>query len=165
MVDHATERTNIMASPDQCFAAATDFENYPLWASDIKHAKVLNHDDQGRAIDVEYTVAAMGRSTSCILRYAYGSDPLRLSWQMKSSDAITRMDGEYEFKPVLDDLVGQKGRAGSDTIHGDTTEVSYHLAVELAVPLSGFVKRRVESRIMQVALDDLKAYIEASAHG
>jgi len=39
--------------------------------------------------------------------------------------------------------------------------VSYQLAVELAVPLPGFLKRRAESRIMHTALDELKAYIEA----
>jgi len=34
------------------------------------------------------------------------------------------------------------------------------LAVELAIPLPGFVKRRAEGRIMHAALDDLQARLE-----
>ena len=34
---------------------------------------------------------------------------------------------------------------------------------ELVVPLPGFVKRRAEGRIMQTALRDLKARVEAVA--
>ena len=139
----------IMASPQQCFDAATDFEQYPRWAHDVKKAKILARDDEGRAVDVEFQVTAMGRSTTYTLRYFYGTDPLRLAWRLKQGDATTRLDGEYEFLPVPGD--------------GETTEVAYQLSVELAVPLPGFVKRRAESRIVQTALDELKAYVEAGA--
>ena len=148
MVDQATERTTIMASPERCFDAATDFEQYPRWARDIKSARILARDRDGQAVDVEYQVTAMGRSTTYTLRYFYGSDPLRLAWRLQRGDATSRLDGEYTFVPV-------PGEA-------DTTEVSYQLSVELAVPLPGFVKRRAESRIMSTALDELKAYVEAA---
>ena len=148
MVDQATERTTIMASPRQCFDVATDFERYPKWAGDIKEARILHRDSSGRAVDVEFRVAAMGRSAAYTLRYFYGKDPLRLAWRLQRGDATARLDGEYEFRPVA----GESG----------ITEVVYHLAVELAVPLPGFVKRRAESRIMQTALDELKAYVEAA---
>ncbi len=147
MVDQATQRTTIMASPERCFDAAIDFEQYPRWAHDIKEARIVARDRDGRAVDVEYRVTAMGRSTTYTLRYFYGSEPLRLAWRLQRGDATTRLDGEYEFVPV-------RGEA-------DTTEVTYHLAVELAVPLPSFVKRRAESRIVQTALDELKAYVEA----
>lgn len=159
MLSHATERTTIMVPSRRCFAAVTDFENYPSWASDIKHAEVLSRDSRGLAVDVEYRAAAMGRSTSYVLRYFYGSDPLRLAWRLRRSDAVTRLDGEYEFKPApVEDQSDPDGEAA-----GEVTEVVYHLAVELAVPLPGFVKRRAETRIMHVALGDLKAHVEASA--
>ena len=149
MVDQATERTTIMASPERCFRAATDFEQYPRWARDIKEARIVATDREGRAVDVEYRVAAMGRSTTYTLRYFYGSDPLRIAWRLQSGDATSRLDGEYQFVPVPGET--------------DTTEVTYHLAVELAVPLPSFVKRRAESRIMHTALDELKVYVEAGA--
>ena len=147
MVDQATQRTTIMASPERCFNAATDFEQYPCWAHDIKEARIVARDRDGQAVDVEYQVTAMGRSTNYTLRYFYGSDPLRLAWRLQRGDATTRLDGEYSFVPVPGET--------------DVTEVSYELAVELAVPLPGFVKRRAESRIMQTALDELRAYVEA----
>ena len=149
MVDQATHCTTIMASPQECFDAATDFERYPRWARDIKEAKVIARDRSGRAVDVEFRVTAMGRSTAYTLRYFYGTDPLRLAWRLQQGDATNRLDGEYEFCPVTGDA--------------NATEVTYHLAVELAVPLPGFVKRRAESRIMHTAVEELKAYVEAAA--
>lgn len=148
MVDQATERTTIMASPERCFAAAVDFERYPDWAADIKAATVLSRDDEGRAVDVEFRAAAMGRSTTYTLRYFYGSNPLRLAWRLQSGDATKRLDGEYEFLPVDGDP--------------ETTEVVYHIAVDLAVSLPGFLKRRAEARIVHTALHELKAHVEAS---
>jgi len=148
MVDQATERTTIMAAPERCFEVAIDFERYPDWAADIKEASVLSRDDRGRAVDVEFRAAAMGRSTTYTLRYFYGSNPLRLAWRLQRGDATRRLDGEYEFLPLEGDA--------------DSTEVVYHLAVDLVVSLPGFVKRRAEARIMHTALDELKARVETT---
>lgn len=148
MVDQATARTTVAASPERCFAVATDFESYPQWATDIKSARVLSRDHAGRAVDVEFRAAAMGRSTTYVLRYFYGDDPLRLAWRLQRGDVTRRLDGEYEFLPVEGDP--------------DATEVVYQLAVDLAVPLPGFVKRRAEARIVHTALDDFTRRVEAS---
>jgi ribosome-associated toxin RatA of RatAB toxin-antitoxin module len=147
MVDQATEQTTIAASPVRCFEAAIDFERYPDWASDVKMARVLSRDDDGRAVDVEFRAAAMGRSTTYTLRYFYGANPLRLAWRLQRGDLTRRLDGEYEFLPVDADQ--------------RTTEVVYHLAVDLSVPLPGFVKRRAEARIVRTALDDFTAYVQS----
>ena len=148
MVDQTTVRTTIAASPEDCFAAATDFERYPDWASDVKMARILSRDDQGRAVDVEFRAAAMGRSTTYTLRYFYGSNPSRLAWRLQSGDITRRLDGEYEFLPVPNDP--------------ESTEVVYHLAVDLSVPLPGFVKRRAEARIVRTAVSDFTRHVEAS---
>jgi hypothetical protein len=42
------------------------------------------------------------------------------------------------------------------------TEVTYHLEVEMKVPLPGFIKMRAQSRIMSIALRDLKARVESA---
>jgi len=42
----------------------------------------------------------------------------------------------------------------------DRTRVTYHLAVDLVVPLPGFVKRRAESKIVHTALRELRAHVE-----
>ncbi len=149
MSDQATQRATINASPERCFAIASDFAGYPAWAHDVKQATVLSLDADGRGNEVEYRAAAMGRSVSYVLRYNYGSNPLRLSWRLMRGDIVNRLEGEYEFAPVEGDP--------------NLTEVTYHLVVDLAMSLPGFVKRRAEARIMHTALDELKAAAERDA--
>ena len=148
MSDHAAERTEIDASPEACFAVALDFERYTEWATDVKEVNIVAHDDLGRGGDVSYRVAAMGRSTSCTLRYSYGSNPLRMSWRLIEGDVMERIDGEYEFVPVGD---------------GSLCEVRYYVSVDMLVPLPGFVKRRAEAKILHTAMDDLKKRVESAS--
>ena len=55
----------------------------------------------------------------------------------------------YEFLPVSSDP--------------SSTEIVYHLAVDLSVPLPGFVKRRAEARIVRTAVNDFTTYVESGA--
>jgi ribosome-associated toxin RatA of RatAB toxin-antitoxin module len=149
MTDQASQRAIIQAPAERCFAVASDFERYPQWASDIKQATVVSRDVEGRGSEVEYRAAALGRSSSYVLRYNYGSNPLRMSWRLMRGDLMHRLDGEYVFSPVDGDP--------------DATEVTYDLSVDLVVPLPGFVKRRAEARIMHAALDELKSAVESGS--
>lgn len=147
MADQAIQRTTISASPERCFAAAIDFESYPGWARDIKEARVVARDDQGRATAVAYRAAAMGRSTNYTLQYDYTDAPERLGWVLVQGDIMRRLDGDYRFAAIEGDP--------------DATDVTYRLTVELVVPLPGFVKRRAEAIIMNTALRELKAHVES----
>lgn len=148
MTDHAHESTIIDASPEQCFQIAVDFGRYPEWATDVKSVEVLRMDLDGRGGDVNFRAAALGRSTTYTLRYYYGSNPLRVAWRQVDGDITRQLDGEYEFAPV----------DGAP----DRTLVTYHLDVELLVPVPGFVKRRAEARIIRTALEDLRRRVETS---
>lgn len=149
MAEHASEHTTIAASPALCWQVATDFDAYPEWAKDIKEAEVVHRDLDGRASVVRFRAAAMGRSTTYLLGYDYAGEPERLAWHLLDGDIERRLEGSYAFQAVDGDP--------------DLTEVDYELTAELKVPLPGFVKRRAEARIMQTALRDLKARIEAVA--
>jgi uncharacterized membrane protein len=146
MADQATQRTIISASPAQVWEVLTDFDGYPTWAHDLKSATVVSRDDEGRARDVAFRAAAMGRSTSYTLRYDYGGAPKVLAWALVEGDITRKLDGSYELLPVDSDP--------------DRTEVVYHLEVDLLVPLPGFVKRRAEGRIMSAALRHLRSHLE-----
>ena len=146
MTDHASQHTIVRATPKHCYEAVLDVERLPEWAPDIKEAKVLVRDDQGRPGDVAFRAAAMGRSTTYTLRYSYGSNPLRISWRLVESDLLERMSGEYEFFPV----------SGDD----GATRVVYDLDVDLLIRLPGFVRRRLEAKVVHAAINDLKARIE-----
>ena len=151
MADQASQRTIIAASPQQLFEVVTDFDHYTQWIRDLKSVEVTERDEQGRAVEVRYRAAAMGRSTSYTLRYDYTNAPRELPWKLVNGDIMRRLDGAYEFHPVEGD--------------GDRTDVEYSLTVELIVPLPAFVKRRAESKIMHNALRELKAHVENKATG
>jgi hypothetical protein len=145
MAEQAREQTTINASVERCYGTLVDFESYPEWAGDLKQATVIDYDDQERPVVVEYRAAAMGRSTTYQLKYDYEGAPNRLSWNLLSGDLERELDGAYLLQP---------GAAP------DTTDVVYELAVDLIVPIPGFVKRRAEARIIKTALSELKARVE-----
>lgn len=145
MPEQATERMTVEASPERCFEVAIDFDRYPEWAADIKSVTVDERDGDGRGTLVTFRAAAFGRSTSYTLRYDYVDAPHTLAWVQERGDLTSRLDGEYVFDP-----------AGEGS-----TDVTYHLVVELKVPIPGFVKRRAEGRIMGTALRELKARVES----
>lgn len=148
MTDQATEHTVIHAPLEHCYAVAADVERYPEWATDVKEARVVSHDDQGRPLDVAFRTAAMGRSTSYTLRYDYSQAPNRLSWVQVEGDITRKLDGAYEF---------------SESASGpNSTDVAYTIEVDLVVPLPGFVKRRGEAKILRTALPELKQRVETT---
>src|SRR4051794_40137721 len=148
MADQATQRATIAVPPERLFEVVTDFERYTDWARDLKSVEVLSRDEEGRAVEVRYRAAAMGRSTSYTLRYDYAGAPGTLPWRLVQGDIMRRLDGAYEFSPVEGDPT--------------RTDVVYRLTVELIVPLPAFVKRRAEAKIMHNALRELKAHVESA---
>jgi uncharacterized membrane protein len=132
MAETATEIITIDASPDRVWGIAIDLERYPEWARDIKAVTIHGTDDEGRPTEVEFRASALGRSTHYTLRYIYDDDPRVLGWTMVRGDIQRAIDGTFTFVPTAD----------------GKTEVRYDLAIDLVVPLPGFVKRRAEVRIL-----------------
>jgi uncharacterized membrane protein len=146
MADQTTQHMVVGASPQRTWEVLTDFENYPDWAHDLKSAQVLERDDEGRASTVAFRAAAMGRSTSYTLRYDYTKAPDVLAWRLIRGDITRKLDGAYELAAVDGEP--------------DQTSVTYHLEVDLLVPLPGFVRRRAEARLLATALRHLRSYLE-----
>lgn len=146
MADVARQEATIAATADDLWAVLVDFERYPTWARDLKHVEVLERDDDGRGVEVLFRAAAMGRSTTYVLRYDHSEAPNRLPWRLVRGDIMRRLDGAYTFVPDAGDPA--------------KTHVTYELAVELIVPLPGFVKHRAEHKIMHTALRELQASVE-----
>ena len=147
MAEQATELMTVSATPERCFAVSADIAAYPDWAADIKDVTIDERDDQGRPVLVTFRAAAFGRSTSYTLAYDYSQAPGVLSWVQTQGDITSKLDGQYIFTPAA----------------GGGTDVTYHLEVEMKVPLPGFIKMRAQSRIMSIALRDLKARVESTA--
>jgi len=145
MPEQAREQTTIDAPLDACFGVLVDFDRYSEWVEDLKAVSVVEADDEGRGLVVEFRAAGMGRSTTYRLRYDYDGAPGRLGWALEEGDVTRAIDGAYLL--TLGD--------------GGTTEVEYELSIDLIMPIPGFVKRRAEDRIIRSALSALKARVES----
>jgi hypothetical protein len=143
MVESGSESVVVSAGLEACFAVTIDFDKYPEWAHDVKQATVLTRDSDGRPTVVEFRASALGRSTHYTLEYDYTHAPNKLSWHMSDGDIMRSIIGSYAFQT-----------------EGTGTRITYDLAVELVIPLPGFVKRRAEMRILST-LKELKTRIES----
>ena len=143
MVESGSESVVVSAGLEACFAVTIDFDKYPEWAHDVKQATVLTRDASGRPTVVEFRASALGRSTHYTLEYDYTQAPNKLSWHMSDGDIMRSIIGSYVFQT-----------------EGTGTRITYELAVELVIPLPGFVKRRAEMRILST-LKELKTRIES----
>jgi hypothetical protein len=144
MADEASESIHVAAPPERCYAVAIDFERYPEWATDVKDVEVLERDAEGRGTRVRYEISAMGKTIGYVLAYDYTGAPGSFAWDLEKADFLRRLDGSYRFDP-----------------DGDGTTVGYVLAVDVSLPLPGFMKRAAAGMIVDNAMKQLKTYIEA----
>ena len=145
MADEARESIHIDgAGPEQIYAVAIDYERYPKWATDVKDVVVIDRDDQGRGTRVKYEIAALGYTIGYILAYDYTDAPGGFSWKLEKAKVLSQLDGTYRFEP-----------------DGGGTQVAYALAVEITVPLPGFIKKAAAGMIVNNAMKQLKQYVEA----
>lgn len=146
MAERAEGSIEIEARADEIMAVIADFESYPEWA-DVKSARVVARDDDGRATEVafEISVPVLG-DTRYTLEYTYEDADRGISWTTKEiSGSLKDIQGGYDLEPL----------------NGDT-KVTYWLAVELGMRVPGFLKRQADKRITQTALDSLKQRVEGS---
>ena len=146
MIDRLKVSRVVNADLPSCYALVEDVQNYGSWVNDIREVSVEERDSQDRVTQATFRVAAMGRSATYSLLYDYSESPSTIHWQLAAGDIIKQLDGSYKFETLVDSP--------------DQTEVTYELAIELAIPLPGFVKRRAEGRIFHAALDDFQRRVE-----
>ncbi len=145
-MERTAERLVVGAPPERCLEVVCDVEAYPLWVADVKDVSVLERDEVGHALVVAFRAGAFGRSTSYVLAYDYSRLPHAVAWSQRDGDITRSLDGSYEFIPTPD----------------GKTEVLYELAIDLRVPVPGFVRRRAEAQILHAALRDLKERVEST---
>jgi uncharacterized protein YndB with AHSA1/START domain len=145
MAELTSGRTTIDATPQDVMAVLTDFEAYPQWAG-IKRVDVRKKDSKGRGSEVHMEVSQMGFEANYTLSYRYKPKDGGMSWTTKeASGAVRDIQGEYELEASGD----------------DGTKVTYHMAIEPAVKLPGFIKKQVEKQIVNTALSGLKKRVES----
>ena len=146
MAEQSTQSIVIDAGPSAIMAVIADFPNYPAWASSVKSAEVVEDGPDGRARRVEFVLDAGVVRDQYELSYVWVGDQ-RVDWKLVHGQMMRSQVGSY----VMDEI--EDGR----------TRVTYTLAVDLAIPMLGLLKRKAERVVMDTALKQLKKRVEAVA--
>ena len=144
MADATSSSITIAAPPEQVMAVIADFAAYPEWADQINAVEVLAPGSAGRAERVRFTMDAGAIKDSYTLDYTWAPDGRSVSWTLVKGQIQKAQDGSYA-------LAGR----------GDSTTVTYSLAVDLNIPMIGMLRRKAEKVIIDTALKGLKRRVEA----
>lgn len=149
-VEQTTATTVVQASVEQCYAVGIDIASYPEWVEGISVAEILTTDEEERPVTARFEAEAVGRRSNYTLKYDHAGSPDELSWSLVEGDLARSIHGRYSFQPT----------ESADADSPPQTEVRYELAIDLAVPMPGFVKRRAEDKIVTSALKEFKRRVE-----
>jgi ribosome-associated toxin RatA of RatAB toxin-antitoxin module len=143
MAEQTTSTIVVNANPKEIMAVIADFAAYPEWADSMRETEVLSTDEAGRPKQVRFKVDAGAISDEYTLDYTWARN--EVTWTLVQAKMVKGMDGAY----VLRDL------------GGEGTEVTYRLAVDVAIPMIGMLKRKAEKVIIDTALKGLKKRVES----
>jgi ribosome-associated toxin RatA of RatAB toxin-antitoxin module len=144
MAEATSSSITIAAPPERVMAVIADFAAYPEWADQINAVEVLAPGSAGRAERVRFTMDAGAIKDSYTLDYTWAPDGRSVSWTLVKGQIQKAQDGSYA-------LAGR----------GDSTTVTYSLAVDLNIPMIGMLRRKAEKVIIDTALKGLKRRVEA----
>ena len=146
MAEQATERMVVSATPARCFEVSADIVATPV----------------GRRHQGRHRRGARRRGPAQLV--TFGPPPSAAApatpWPTTSARRPTCSRGS---RPRATSPPSWTAATSSLPTGDGGTEVTYHLEVEMKVPLPGFIKMRAQSRIMSIALRELKARVESTA--
>jgi uncharacterized membrane protein len=144
MADKTSSTVTIEAPRSVIMAVIADFASYPQWASGVRSAEVLQAGPDGLAQRVRFSIDAGVIKDTYVLGYAWQDDEL-VRWDLiERGSTISDMSGAYRLDQA-----------------GEVTKVTYELAVGLAIPMIGMLKRRAEKTIIDTALKGLRTRVQA----
>ncbi len=144
MADATSSSITIAAPPERVMAVIADFAAYPDWAEQINKVEVLKPGDGVRAERVRFMMDAGAIKDSYTLDYVWAPDGRSVSWTLVKGQIQKAQDGSYALAD-----------------RGDSTTVTYSLAVDLNIPMIGMLRRKAEKVIIDTALKGLKRRVEA----
>lgn len=122
-----------------------DFSAYPAWASMHSVEIIGELGPDGRAQLVRFDVNAGIFSEQLVVRYEWDGDE-RVRWQLAAEGSVvSAMSGSY--------LLAEKG---------DSTEVTFELAISARFPLPGMLRQKAEQTVVNTALKGLRSRVLAS---
>lgn len=144
MADQASSTIMIDAPVDEVLGVIADIGSYPEWTGQIKSAEVVEAGPDGRPQQARFVMDAGVLKDEYVLEYIWSDTGVQ--WQLVGKSTV------------------QKSQVGSYALasKGDSTEVTYRLAVDIAMPMLGMFKRKAEKMIMDSALKELKKRVEST---
>src|SRR5215470_4259019 len=130
MADESTQSIVIDAPPERIMAVIADFAAYPEWTNAVKETEVLTTGGDGRAEQVRFTLDAGPIKDVYTLAYEWAPQDTGVSWTLVKGQMQRSQKGSYDLEP-----------------EGGQTKVTYTLAVQLAIPLLGMLRRKAEKVI------------------
>jgi hypothetical protein len=144
MADKTSSSIVIGVPRKDVMTVIADFAAYPRWATAVRSAEVLSQNADGRASTVRFRLDAGMIKDSYVLGYDWDGDE-QVRWNLaEAGSAISEMSGGYTLAD-----------------RGDSTEVTYELAVGIRLRMPGIVKRQAEKMIIDTALKGLKSRAES----
>ncbi|MAS56595.1 SRPBCC family protein [Nocardioides sp.] len=151
MADQTTSSIVVDAPASAVMAVIADFEAYPVWAKGVTTADVRSTcdsepgDHRGRAREVFFALDVSPIKDEYTLAYEWDGDK-QVTWTLVEGKMLRALDGAYVLRET----------AGS-------TEVTYRLALDVAIPMIGLIKRKGEKILIDTALKGLKQRVESLA--
>lgn len=145
MAEQTTSSISIEATPAEVMAVIADLEAYPEWTASVKQVDILTvyDDETERPAEARFVLDAGAIKDTYTLSYEWDDDS-EVRWTLVEGGLLKAMDGSYRLLPVGE----------------HSTEVTYQLSVEIAIPLLGLMKRKAEKVIIDTALKELKKRVE-----
>ncbi len=151
MADQTTSSIVVDAPPSAVMAVIADFAAYPVWAKGVTTSEVVSSfsesdpgDHQGRAREVFFALDVSPIKDEYTLAYVWDGDA-QVTWTLAEGKMLRALDGAYVLREVAD----------------GSTEVTYRLALDVAIPMIGLIKRKGEKILIDTALKGLKQRVES----
>jgi ribosome-associated toxin RatA of RatAB toxin-antitoxin module len=136
----------IDATPQQILDVIADVEATPTWSPQYQSAEILESYDNGRPKRVKMTIKAAGMTDEQVIEYTWAEDSVR--WTLVSAGQLKAQDAGYTL-----------------TQDGDKTKVKFDIAIDLAVPLPGFILKRSMKGGLESATDGLRKQVHKVIKG
>lgn len=133
------------------FAIVADLELVPKWQPDVKVARCLQRDEDGRAVLVRTEMETVIRRAEAHLRISY-SEPSTVSWVMVDGD-VQAQEGSWTLQDLGD---------GRTRVH---YAVKIDFGRKLGLLLRGPAAAALRDATVSSMPDKLKTYVEQHADG
>jgi uncharacterized protein YndB with AHSA1/START domain len=139
--------TEIDAPIEEVFEVAADIEGSPRWQPEIKLARCLEHDADGRQVLVRTETDAKAKRIGANLRFEY-EHPTTIRWHQEEGD-LKSVEGSWQ----LEDLGDGRTRATYEM----TVDLGRMLGMLIRGPLVGVLR----GQIVESMPGKLKGFVES----